>query len=565
MLLLSLLGLPAVICATPVESIITAATVYSDRAVVTRTATVDLKLGENVLLFEHLPSSLMDESLQFSGQGTASATILDVNAESTFLETVPNEKAKALEDELRANEEQIRALDDRTAVLKDERAFVKGMLTSSTEISSAPRDAVVAARPSLDDWQKLYAYSEEALGKIATEIRSIDDQRTDLTTKKDTIQKQLDGLRGSRTKNVKNVKVRIDAATAGQLDVTLKYTIPRVSWTPSYNARLNADDRTIELGYYGLVRNATSEDWKDIALTLSTARPGLGGGAPELPLWIVDVEQREEPAMLAPFSAQAKSIAQSRAEREQQFNTVTGGRAIAGLPLEKEPLEAFDMRAAVEMNATTATFKIPGTVSVPANNSMQKVAISSAKLAATLQYEATPKLMETAFLSASAVNTTDYPLLAGPMNTFLDGTFVAASRIKTVMPGEKFVLHLGADEGITVKRKLVNRFSENTGIANGGRRVTYDYLLTFTNNKKTAERVAFKEGLPVSRQEKIEVKLLAPDEETVGTKDNPKEVTRDEDGKLVWRIDLKPAEKREIPLKFSVSYPADISVRGLEQ
>ena len=85
------------------------------------------------------------------------------------------------------------------------------------------------------------------------------------------------------------------------------------------------------------------------------------------------------------------------------------------------------------------------------------------------------------------------------------------------------------------------------------------------NNKKTAERVAFKEGLPVSRQEKIEVKLLAPDEETVGTKDNPKEVTRDEDGKLVWRIDLKPAEKREIPLKFSVSYPADISVRGLEQ
>jgi len=51
----------------------------------------------------------------------------------------------------------------------------------------------------------------------------------------------------------------------------------------SYNARLNADDRTIELGYYGLVRNATSEDWKDIALTLSTARPGLGVGLPSFP------------------------------------------------------------------------------------------------------------------------------------------------------------------------------------------------------------------------------------------------------------------------------------------
>ena len=47
----------------------------------------------------------------------------------------------------------------------------------------------------------------------------------------------------------------------------------------------------------------------------------------------------------------------------------------------------------------------------------------------------------------------------------VQGTFIAASALKTVMPGEKFELALGADEGVAIKRKLVNRFAEDTGLA----------------------------------------------------------------------------------------------------
>ena len=226
--------------------------------------------------------------------------------------------------------------------------------------------------------------------------------------------------------------------------------------------------------------------------------------------------------------------------------------------------KAFEVQAKVGANATSATFRIPAVVSIPANNSVQKVSIASARLAADLRYDSTPKLMEAAFLTAGAVNTTDYPFLGGAMNTFLDDTFIASSRLKTVMPGEKFDLHLGADEGIAVKRRLVNRFAENSGITGGGRRVTYDILITITNNKKTPERVSFKEPLPVSRNEKIEVKLITPDEGDVGTKEAPKEVTREEDGRLVWRFDLAPGAKREVPIKFSVEHPADVIVSGLE-
>ena len=167
----------------------------------------------------------------------------------------------------------------------------------------------------------------------------------------------------------------------------------------------------------------------------------------------------------------------------------------------------------------------------------------------------TPKLQAAAFLTAKAVNSSEFPLLAGAMNVFLDGTFVATSALRTVMPGEKFDLALGADEGISVKHKRVQRFTEDTGLTNSGKRVTYEYLITLQNNKKTAARVIVTDQLPVSRNEKIVVKQLAPD---------AKEFKPVPDGTLKWTLDIKPAEKRELTVKFSIDYANDVQVTGLE-
>ncbi len=569
---LSLLGLPVLALAAPVDSHISAATVYSDRAVVTRTAELDLSPGETALVFERMPTNLVDQSLQVSAHGTATATILDVNAETTFVDATPNPRVKELEDQILELNRQGRALDDRTGVLKEEREFVRRMMLSATGAhpgaSETTHGAEASTRPSLEELQKLYGYSDETLGKIAAEMGALDDKRADLAGRKAVLSQQLDPLRNVQGKSVKNVTVRVAASTAGHLEVTLRYAVPGASWAPSYDARLHSDERSVDLGYFGMVRNATGEDWSNIELTLSTARPGLGGSAPELRPWVVDVRQPEG-RDYGTYSKRAES-APAAARARTDLKDVAGEVSVVTSQFLQDPANApvdqltYNATAEVQSNATSATFRIAGSVSILANNSVQRVSIASSKLTAVLQYDATPKLAEIAYLSAEAANTTDYPLLAGSMNTFLDDTFVATSRLKTVMPGEKFELHLGADEGIAIKRKLVTRFAENTGLTNNGARVTYEYLITVTNNKRQPERVVFKEPLPVSRQEKIVVKLIAPEEESVGTKTDPKEVNREEDGRLVWRLDLKPGEKREVPLKFSISYPADVQVAGLE-
>ena len=207
--------------------------------------------------------------------------------------------------------------------------------------------------------------------------------------------------------------------------------------------------------------------------------------------------------------------------------------------------------AEVQSGATSASFQIQAPVTLPSDNSTQRVAITTVKLPATLQYQSTPSLREAAFLTAHASNGTEMPFLAGTLNTFLDDAFVASSRLKAVMPGE-LELAMGADEGISVKRQLVNRYTESTGFSGGGKRVTYEYKITVKNNKSTRSRS--RSGPPAGLAQREDRGLLSPSE---------RDIKREDDGKLVWNWDLEPGKSRETVLKFSIDYPGNIEVSGL--
>ena len=558
----------------PASSTITAATVYADRAVVTRTARIDLPAGQSELTFAGLPADLSDQSLQVAGHGIA-ATILDVNARFIYTEKTSDPRVLAAEADLNGLQHQDRILKDKATALDQQRALLARIETAVTQ---PPTKDTAAPRRGFDDWQKLLTFSADNSARLTADRQTLDNDREDLARKITAAHARLNELLGRQTGPgaTKTVTVRVAAPQAGSLDITLAYAVNGASWTPAYDARLRTEERTVALTYFGIVRNATGEDWKDIALTLSTARPNLGGGAPELTPWIVDVLRPM--GVSAPVSSARYMDERSRKKdlvQSQLFNNfaVTGGALGLGDETALQPASVADASmavATVDTAATSASFKIETAATILSDNTPQKVGIANVTLTAKLQYQATPKQLETAFLSAYVTNTTDYPLLAGAVSTFLNETFVATSRLKTVMPTEKFELALGADEGIAIKRKLVNRFTEDTGFTTKSKRITYEFLITLTNHKRTTERVVFKDATPVSRDEKITVKLLAPAErdllkpEDAAAQPPKLGVSRDTDGKLLWRLDLKAGEKLEIPLKFSIEYPADLPVSGVD-
>jgi uncharacterized protein (TIGR02231 family) len=534
--------------AAPVNSTITAVTVYADRAVVTRTATVELVGGQTELVFANLPEALDERSLQVSGQGTAQATILDVSAKRAFVDFTPNARVKELEDQLKALGKQVRTLDDRGHVLGEQGTMLDQMKAA---LFAPPTKDV--PRPDLAQFTNSLTFLTEQKAKLIAERTTLDDQRGELQNKINTVQAQLNELRGAGGRGYKTVTVRVAAAQAGNLTAALAYTVPGASWVPGYDARVAASERTVALGYFGLVRQNTGEDWKDVALTLSTARPGLGGAAPVLSVWNLDV--------FGLYKSKKEPLERSRSQDEGYFKAQLNPSAVNMQTLTSGGIAADEVRDATQATATleaavtSASFKIAASASVASDNSPQKVPIATVALKAAPEYLTVPKRQTTAFLTAKVINTSDFPLLSGAMNVFLDGTFVATSNLRTVMAGEKFDLALGADEGISVKHKRVTKFTEATGLTNSGQRLTYEYLITIQNNKRTAERVIVADQVPLSRNEKIVVKLLSPD---------AKDAKPTDEGTLKWTLDLKPGEKRELTVKFTIDHPNEITVAGLE-
>lgn len=523
--------------ANAVDSRISAVTVYADRAVVTRSASASLSPGINEFVFEGLPANLQDQSLQVNGTGSVANTILDVGARQTFLAATPNPRAKELESQIEKLQQQDRALNDKAGVLRGQSSMINQLQTSAVALGTGEK----SDRPKLDDVKTVLDYGQVQLLAIATSLQDIDRDRAALQDQISALQKQLGELRVSGPRSVKTVTVRVQAAEAGTMKLALNYTVGGASWGPSYDARVLTGEKAVQLGYFGNVRQNTGEDWNNVALTLSTARPSLGGAAPQLGVWNLNVES-DSTIMQLPVAAAGKDYGYLKAN----------SRSATSIGAEVQSTVA---QATVDAGTTSATFKIAVPATIPSDGSSQKVPVTSERLNAAMDYTTTPKLQTTAFLNAKVYNNSDYPLLDGAMNVFLDGTFVATSRLATTMPGEKFDLALGADEGISVKHKRVQKFTEETGVFSKTHRITYEYLITIQNNKRTEERINVIDQVPLSRNEKIVVKVVLPPE---------KEAKPDDEGKLKWTFNLKPSEKRELTVKFTIDYPTDVKVDGLE-
>lgn len=523
-----------------VESSIDAVTVYADRAIVTRSARLDLEAGTHEFLFPGLPAALDPDLLQVSGSGTADAAILEVRAAPAQLQAASNPRLQELLDQAKTLQQEMRRLNDDSEILKQRRDYLEKIKTATVTQPGTEG----ATLPDTEQWTGFVSFYSDGLAEVLDHARTIDTEREGIQERLDVVQREINDLRASGARNVQNVTVRLEVAEAGSLDLKLAYTVSGASWSPTYDVRVSSADKSIVLGYAAMVRQSTGEDWNGVGLTLSTARPAIGGRVPELSPWFVG----EQPKTFLQRGALA--------------NKVEALGAMSA-PAEEPTMaqDAFEMRdlsspnATVQTGLTSATFTIPYPAEIPADNASHKVGVGNHTIEGTLTHVTVPKLAELAYLRAKATNTTDLVLMAGPINLFLDQTYVARSFLDTIMPGETFDLDLGVDDGISVERKLVNRLTENTGLISRKQKVTYDFLITIKNNREVAHEITVKDQIPISRHEDVEVQMIAPPSNAV---------KKDEDGTITWVITLAPGEERQLPVKFSVEHPTDLPVFGLE-
>lgn len=352
---------------------------------------------------------------------------------------------------------------------------------------------------------------------------------------------QLAELERGAVRQVAWLELDVDAPAPGDVALTVAYTVPGACWRPYHTATWRGD--ALEVATDACVWNATGEDWRDVALGCSTARPSLGATPPML----VD----------DPLHVQAKGALVAQVRDDAIATTGLGGaRALAQVP-------GVDDGGRVQVLAAGA----PATVL--ADGRPHRIRIGAWTTPVEAAHVAFPELAAAVIVRTRAVHAGATPLLAGPVDLVRDGGYTGRTSILYVAPGERFELGWGADPALRLSRTAREKRDE-PGVFGAWTQVRHRIAIRLSNLGATARTITVTERVPVSElPDKVEV-VLRPvdawqleDDDGVIRDRTPRVTARatGDHGMVTWTVELPPRQRRAIAHEYVVKVHG--SVQGL--
>lgn len=311
-----------------VEAPVTEATVYGDRARVVRTATVEVT-GTTAVELPLLEESVDPASLRVEADG---ATVDRVELQRAAPEEFPETAARRLLGELEALDDQLQRAQGEREAASSQLERVKGLSPQR-----APAENGVA-RPDLDPsgWNASLQFMSDRAASLEQQVRDHDLKLQTLNEQR--AQKVQEAQLLGDARMVSGWRVTAHLSGKGRAKLRLIYQVPRARWAPLYELQLVPEANEVQLNFYGLVSQETGDDWKDTALTLSTAVPSTAMSYPKLLTWKIGVkdrfiptpapmmEQVRPPPPAPPLPVARADAAQSYQEVLAQLNQRVGGR-----------------------------------------------------------------------------------------------------------------------------------------------------------------------------------------------------------------------------------------------
>ena len=325
------------------------------------------------------------------------------------------------------------------------------------------------------------------------------------------------------------VAVASDQPASGTLTVT--YTINDAGWQPLYDIHLARDTGDVRLERGAFVHQYTGENWRDVALTLSTLRPSAQTEPGQIWPWIPRIEDPEAPRPKSRQLERGEGALMSMAEPMMD----------AAAPARIEADAQFD--------GLSVTYTYPAPVSVSTGADRVRLSLGTLTTSADVVAQAVPMVDQTAFVMARLTNDTGELILStSEARFYLDGRYVGQRWIDLVPAGGKVDLSFGAIEGLRLTRLVRERNEGDRGIISKSNEMSETFEITVENLTDTAWPLRLLDRVPQSDQEDLEITWSA----------NPQPSERDVEGQrgiLAWEFDLSAGQTQEITLTYALEWP----------
>lgn len=515
-------------------------TVYPGLAVVERSARV--AAGARELLLDCLSTEVDLSTLQLDAD--ASLRLGPVSASQRPRSEVPACQTGAGDARIRQLQDRVAALDAEAGghelVLGYLRAMA-GPVVTPVE-GGAPIAPATARAPGLNVASG--AQLQATLGVMQRSGQGALAEQARIAREREVLERELQALLAERERlgqaagEVRQLRISVMSASA-EGTVRLRYQVPGPTWAPSYRATLDSASGMVDVERLAEVSQRSGEDWRGVALRLSTGSPRAASSGPQPRPWAVMPRPAVQPMARAAVAMAAAPPPLAMAKS-----------ADAALP--EEPPLAFAVQAVEGEFATE--FEVPGRIDVGSGAQRVSFPLGRHKLAAKLLVQTTPQADASAWVVAE---------LARPEGVWPEGRLQLLRGTQVVGQSvwsngsdatERLTLPFGRDELVRVR--VVKPGAAQTGSAGfignrSERRITRSYEVE--NRHRAPISLQVLEASPVSTDDKITVQRSF----TPATDDGE---WQDQAGVVVWTRTVAAGDKARFSAEYVISAPKELAV-----
>ena len=314
--------------------------------------------------------------------------------------------------------------------------------------------------------------------KISKESRQLSEELKSVKTQISKKRKAVDAEEECIRRRSSRVTIVVFAEGTGPAELSLTYVVMKAWWKPIYDLRASiaSDSKsqsTVALHYRASITQQTGEDWKGVALTLSTASPLQGTKVPTLnPYWIGEKVHEEillgssysPTSPVATMSMNGPGAAPPQSSMRPMMRLPARAHSPMATSAAPPPPDVFrSVNSEAVTGAVSTMFTIPGLSTIPSDSSTSqqthKVTIAELDFnSVDLEWVTVPKSNSNVFLQCKVKNTSEYVLLPGQANVFLNGSFVAKSAITVRTFFQNSWVRIGFDDIVFIARKPARKF-----------------------------------------------------------------------------------------------------------
>ncbi|MCX6230775.1 MAG: mucoidy inhibitor MuiA family protein [Bacteroidetes bacterium] len=264
-----------------IQSKVSDVCVFYQGAQLTRTASVNLIKGQQLIILKKLPAELNEQSIQV--KNIPNAQILSVKAQPTSIGNKEKQPIKDVQKNIEEKEQKIRVLNAKLQVYEKE----EKMLWDNRQLANEKQSLTILQLKEAADFYR------SRMNEIAMEnIRIQKEIKTEMEGIQD-LNKKINELKNEIERKYSEILLMVDCEKAITTKLSFSYFVNAAGWVPYYDFRVEEINEPLAIVYNANVFQSTGEDWTNVKLKLSGNNPMLKTAKPELNRWYLENNRRQ--------------------------------------------------------------------------------------------------------------------------------------------------------------------------------------------------------------------------------------------------------------------------------